>query len=127
MCCSLRNGSGSSKGLKSDQKEQICSVLGLPVWTPRSRVNDGCFRLEGGEDSQCLLAVSVFRTGDRGDRLVPRYPRGPQNLFDRHRSAELITYLRHWILGGTYNNFAPVAPYCQNPPLFLGKYRDELM
>ncbi|GBN38825.1 hypothetical protein AVEN_126026-1 [Araneus ventricosus] len=72
------------------------------------------------DGTRCLnCPVAVFRTGARGARLVPGYPKGPQNLFDRLHSAKLTTDLRHWILGGTYNNFAPATPFYQNPPLQL--------
>ncbi|GBL90630.1 hypothetical protein AVEN_219301-1 [Araneus ventricosus] len=50
------------------------------------------------EISQAVLAV--FRTGVRGARLVPLESRGPQNLFDVHRSAKPTVNLRHWIEGG---------------------------
>ncbi|GBO38456.1 hypothetical protein AVEN_177812-1 [Araneus ventricosus] len=41
---------------------------------------------------------------------------GPQNLFDVHFSAKPTPNLRHRV-EGPQNDFAPVASYCQNPPL----------
>ncbi|GBL83519.1 hypothetical protein AVEN_196366-1 [Araneus ventricosus] len=60
----------------------------------------------------CRYPVAVSRTGVRGARLVPLESRGPQNLFDVHRSAKPTVNLRHSVGGGgglkTYSTYIVV-------------------
>ncbi|GBN40775.1 hypothetical protein AVEN_933-1 [Araneus ventricosus] len=58
-----------------------------------------------------IRPVPVFRTGVRGARLVPLESKGPQNLFDVHRSAKPTVNSRYWVGRGglkTYSTYTVV-------------------
>ncbi|GBN10444.1 hypothetical protein AVEN_257240-1 [Araneus ventricosus] len=74
--------------------------------------------------------VVVFRTGAR---LVPRYPSGPSNLFDIHRSANPMANLQHWVGRGVLETLLSLWPciveicHCSTPALhMLDKYEHLL-
>ncbi|GBM37126.1 hypothetical protein AVEN_103225-1 [Araneus ventricosus] len=49
--------------------------------------------------------------------------REPPNLFGVYYGVEPMSNLWHWV-ERAQKNFAPVAPYCQNPPLHGGPLND---
>ncbi|GBM26925.1 hypothetical protein AVEN_264770-1 [Araneus ventricosus] len=59
-----------------------------------------------------LSPVAVFRTGVRGGRLVLQVAEG---------ASKSIRHTSHYKadIEGPQNNFAPVATFCQNPPLVV--------
>ncbi|GBN23800.1 hypothetical protein AVEN_149310-1, partial [Araneus ventricosus] len=56
-------------------------------------------------DIHSFTAVAAFRTGARGDRLVPLIPEGPQNLFNVHRSAKGKVKFKVWVEGAASKQF----------------------